>query len=68
MKKQVVAIFTEGFADLTEGKTYDVVYESDFYVTIVDDDKDEHTHIQKHYLMKFMILMTYYKNHSIINV
>ena len=42
MKKQVVAIFTEGFADLTEGKTYDVVYESDFYVTIIDDDKDEY--------------------------
>ena len=44
MKKQVVAIFTEGFADLTEGKTYDVVYESDFYVTIIDDDKDEYTY------------------------
>jgi hypothetical protein len=44
MKKQVVAIFTEGFADLTEGKIYDVVCESDFYVTIVDDEKDEHTY------------------------
>lgn len=44
MKKQVVAIFTEGFPSLTEGKTYDVVYESDFYVTIIDDDKDEYTY------------------------
>ena len=40
--KKVVAFWTEGFVDLTEGKAYEVAAETESTVIILDDANEEH--------------------------
>lgn len=42
MNKRVIAMFTEGFPDLTSGKVYDVISETNNTITILDDAKDKY--------------------------
>ena len=40
IKKLIVCKFNEGFPDLTVGKVYEVVRETENAYTIIDDDND----------------------------
>ena len=41
---KVVALFVEGFPSLSGGRVYDVVYETENYVTIIDNDNEEYSY------------------------